>query len=169
MSFTLRKPVADDAVELAALHVECWKQTYTELLPQGFFSTEHAEHRLNLWQRILADPNPAFSLAVACNEQEDLICFSFAAPCTKDSVDVPAGIDRQLYNLYLLNDQHGSGAGQALLDAALGDQPALLWVAEQNPRAIAFYQRNGFSFDGQVLDDPTAPLITDLRMVRLPV
>jgi len=56
-----------------------------------------------------------------------------------------------------------------LLDAALGDQPALLWVAEQNPRAIAFYQRNGFSFDGQVLDDPTAPLITDLRMVRLPV
>jgi len=168
MSFTLRKPILEDAVELAALHVECWKQTYTQLLPEGFFNAEHSQQRVSTWQRILSDPNPNFHVALAFNEDGEMIGFSFAAPWTKDAVDVPAGIERELYNLYLHHDHHGSGAGQALMDAALGDQPAFLWVAEQNPRAIAFYQRNGFEFDGQAVQDPAAPLITDARMVRLP-
>jgi len=56
--------------------------------------------------------------------------------------------------------------GQALLDHVLGDSPAMLWVAAQNPRAIAFYRRNGFEFDGVEKVDPVAPLITDARMLR---
>jgi len=168
MSYTLRKPELEDAMELAALHVACWKQAYSGLLPEGFFDAAHLQQRIGLWRRILGDPNPGFHLALACNEDGELIGFSFAAPCSQDAIDVPEGIERQLYNLYLLNDHHGSGAGQQLIDAALGDQPAMLWVAEQNPRAIAFYKRNGFEFDGQAVQDPTAPLITDVRMVRLP-
>ena len=45
---------------------------------------------------------------------------------------------------------HGSGAGQALFDAAVGDSPAYLWAADDNPRAAAFYRRNGFARDGGV-------------------
>jgi ribosomal protein S18 acetylase RimI-like enzyme len=56
--------------------------------------------------------------------------------------------------------------GQALLDATLGTDPAMLWVAKENPRAIAFYRRNGFRFDGAEQIDPHAPRITDARMVR---
>lgn len=39
--------------------------------------------------------------------------------------------------------------GQALLDAAIGDAGAFLWVAADNPRAHAFYRRNGFAADGE--------------------
>ena len=42
----------------------------------------------------------------------------------------------------------------------------MLWVAKENPRAVAFYLRNGFRFDGVEQTDPHAPLITDARLVR---
>ena len=37
---------------------------------------------------------------------------------------------------------------------------------KENPRAIAFYRRNGFELDGAEQIDPGAPLITDARMAR---
>ena len=46
------------------------------------------------------------------------------------------------------------------------DGSAMLWVAKENPRAMAFYLRNGFRFDGAEQIDPHAPLINDARMVR---
>jgi GNAT superfamily N-acetyltransferase len=64
-----------------------------------------------------------------------------------------SGVDddgrRLLWILYLLAAHHGSGAGQALLDAVVDDGPASLWVLEENPRARAFYERNGFRADGE--------------------
>lgn len=168
MRFSLRQPLLADTNELAALHVECWKQTYSELLPAGFFDDAHSQQRVKQWQQILSDSNPNFHVSVAHDEQNKLVGFAFAAPCTMDEHDVPEGVKRQLYNLYVLNDHHGVGVGQQLLDSVLSNQPAMLWVAERNPRAIAFYRRNGFVFDGPVVQDPAAPLITDARMVRTP-
>ena len=53
--------------------------------------------------------------------------------------------DLELESLYVLASRHGSGAGQSLLDAVISDRPAYLWVADNNPRARAFYTRNGSS------------------------
>lgn len=71
-----------------------------------------------------------------------------------------------MYALYVCGAHYGTGAGQALIDEALGDGPAMLWVAKENPRATAFYLRNGFHFDGVEQTDPHASTITDARMVR---
>jgi GNAT superfamily N-acetyltransferase len=60
----------------------------------------------------------------------------------------PAGPRRQLAKLYTLPRAHGSGLGQALLDTAIGTEPAYLWIMAGNPRAEAFYRRNGFVPDG---------------------
>lgn len=54
-----------------------------------------------------------------------------------------------LDHLYTAPGVHGSGLGQQLLDAALPQgRPAYLWVFSDNPRAIRFYERNGFAADG---------------------
>lgn len=51
----------------------------------------------------------------------------------------------QLNHLYLRREAHGTGLAQAMLDLALPNrQPAHLWVLIGNPRAEAFYRRNGF-------------------------
>lgn len=68
--------------------------------------------------------------------------------------------------LYVEQASHGSGAGQALLDAVLPRHPAFLWVARDNPRARAFYRRNGFQADGTELIDIPVPRLTSVQMVR---
>ncbi|MFC8599798.1 GNAT family N-acetyltransferase [Isoptericola sp. NPDC057191] len=74
--------------------------------------------------------------------------------------------DRELWLLYVLAAHHGTGAGQALLDTALPPgTPAQLWVAEANPRARRFYERNGFLPDGARFVDEGLHL-AEVRHVR---
>jgi len=61
----------------------------------------------------------------------------------------------ELQKIYVLSYYHGSGAGQALLDAvvdlACKVQPDFLWLDTHvsNNKAIRFYERNGFKKSGE--------------------
>ncbi|MGN6220098.1 MAG: GNAT family N-acetyltransferase [Microbacterium sp.] len=164
MTFTLRAPVPADAEELAALHVSTWQEAYTELLPEGFFDEAFLEGRRRMWAQITAEPREDLIVRVA--EQEGrIIGFAVSGrPIGPFSDEAPR--QRQLYMIYLTATSHGGGAGQSLLDGVLGDGPAQLWVAKDNPRAVAFYRRNGFEFDGVEHVDPATPLLVEARMLR---
>ena len=71
---------------------------------------------------------------------------------------------RQLYVLYVYAADHGTGAGRALLEAVIAPaESAVLWVADPDPRAQAFYRKHGFVPDGtaQIEDG-----VREIRMVR---
>ncbi|WP_228504213.1 GNAT family N-acetyltransferase [Clavibacter phaseoli] len=89
----------------------------------------------------------------------------FALARTARDEDPPR--DFQLYAINVVASAHGTGAGQALFDATVGDAPAYLWAADNNPRAEAFYRRNGFARDGGVERQmyQGAEMVT-VRMVR---
>lgn len=150
-----------------------WEQSYCDLLPAGYFDADHSRMRREMWTRMLNDPGSEWTVRVA-EVDGRMVGFARSGPSSgPETTAGPAAAsdgtpprERQLYNIYVLDDAHGTGIGQALLDAVIGDEPALLWVAAQNPRAITFYRRNGFEFDGTEQVDPGAPLITDARMVR---
>jgi ribosomal protein S18 acetylase RimI-like enzyme len=164
MPFTLREPALPDAPEIAELHVATWRETYSRLLPEDFFTEEHVRSRHQMWNRILGDPREEWTIRIA-ESKGQIIGFAFAGPSLGvKGQELPR--DRQLFSLYVLAEHHGAGVGQALLDATAGDGPAMLWVAKDNPRAVAFYRRNGFDFDGTEQTDPGAPEIVDARMVR---
>jgi len=164
MTFTLRVPEPRDAAQIAALHVATWRETYTHLLPSGFFDDDFIRGRRSMWDRVLGDPRAEWSVWIAEREGQ-VIGFATSGPGMEiDGVAPPR--DRQLYMLYVAAAEHGGGAGQALLDAVLADAPAVLWVAKENPRAIAFYRRNGFELDGVEQTDPMVTSIVDARMVR---
>ena len=61
-----------------------------------------------------------------------------------------------------------AGIGQKLFDAAVADgEPVYLWVADDNPRAHRFYQRNGFALDGASHTEPfLGETLTEVRFVR---
>ena len=163
-SFTLREPGPRDAAALAELHVATWRETYSHLLPEDFFGEEHLEGRYRLWDRLLGEPREGWCIRVA---ERDGRIFGFAASgpgMGPEGTDPPR--ERQLYMLYVTRSDHGGGAGQALFDAVLGVEPAMLWVARENPRAISFYRRNGFEFDGVEESYPDIPQLIDARMVR---
>ena len=55
-----------------------------------------------------------------------------------------------------MHPQHwGTGVGRALIEAGedelrrLGHRDAILWVLDDNPRARRFYERAGWSVDGE--------------------
>ena len=45
MSFTLREPSLPDAPQIAQLHAATWREAYSHLLPENFFSEEHVRSR----------------------------------------------------------------------------------------------------------------------------
>lgn len=109
---------------------------------------------------MLADP--ALPPVVVTEVDGEVVGFAQAVP----SRDEPPVRPLELTTLYLRAAQHGSGLGQELLDAVLGDRPASLWVADQNSRARRFYQRNGFAPDGarEVLESWEG--LVEIRLVR---
>lgn len=164
MTFTIRQPRPDDAPAIADVHVATWKETYAHLLPEDYFSEEYVQGRHRMWNHILTHPRDDMSVRVA-DSDGTIIGFACVGPGEgRDGEDAPR--DRFLYAIYVLAAHHGTGAGQVLLDETMGKGPAMLWVAKENPRAIAFYVRNGFRLDGEEQNDLSTPLITEARMLR---
>ena len=164
MTFTLRVPGPRDAPEIADVHIQTWRETYSHLLPDGFFDDDYVQGRHRMWSRLLEEPREGWHVRVA-EKDGKVIGLAMSGPSTGEE-DEELVRDRQLYMLYVIAEEHGAGVGQALLDAVLGAEPAVLWVAKDNPRAIAFYRRNGFAFDGPEQSYPGVPTLVDVRMVR---
>ena len=87
--------------------------------------------------------------------------------CTGDRGEEAPGVG-EVFALYVLAEYYGSGLGQRLMQAgleALGDYPEIcLWVLKGNARAIRFYEKCGFRFDGSETVSP-AHGSAELRMV----
>lgn len=166
MVLKIRSATISDADEIAAVHVQSWREVYGHLLGPEYFTTERIAARQRMWRELLAAPDPAKVVVVAL-AGADLVGFASSTPAREDATDHPLPPDTTLlHTLYLLSAHHGTGVGQQLLDAALAPGSAVLWVAKQNPRAIAFYQRNGFMFDGVEETEPRFPPLLGARMVR---
>jgi ribosomal protein S18 acetylase RimI-like enzyme len=159
-SVTVRAAVPEDAESIATVHVRAWQEAYAHLLPAAFLEALDPRDRLERWRRIIDEPSVAVCVAEV---DAAVVGWATAGPGREAEAVRPL----ELEGIYVLAGAHGSGAGQGLLDAVLGDRPAFLWVAEHNPRAEAFYRRNGFRRDGAVKHEPVAQhTITAVRMVR---
>jgi ribosomal protein S18 acetylase RimI-like enzyme len=158
-SCIVRHAVAEEAEALARLHLDCWRETYARQLSPGFMAGQDMEGRLALWRHLLAGPHAARQYVAADGGR--LVGFAGSLPA-EDGVREQT----ELWGIYLLASHQGRGLGQALLDAAIGKEAAALWVAEDNPRAQAFYRSNGFVFTGarDTIEDWEG--LPEVRMVR---
>jgi GNAT superfamily N-acetyltransferase len=159
---SIRPASVADAAGIADVHVQAWREAYAHLLSADFLEGISVDERSARWSSILGSDRPDRTIHVAA-EREQIVGFAVAGPAR----DADAPRELELYAIYLLAAQHGSGLAQGLIDATLGEQPASLWVAEDNPRAVSFYGRNGFEPDGTSKDDPMGnESIRAIRMVR---
>jgi ribosomal protein S18 acetylase RimI-like enzyme len=157
-------PRADDAKQLAAVHVQAWREAYGELLPQRFYDDSARERRRRMWAGLLSERDVGDRVRVARGEGQ-IMGFALRGPAAQHQGHPPVR-DEQLYALYVLARWYGSGVGQALLDQCLGGLPAQLWVAKDNARARRFYEKNGFECDGTEQVDPDLDGLVEIRMVR---
>jgi ribosomal protein S18 acetylase RimI-like enzyme len=157
---TVRPATVGDAPAIGSVHMRSWQETYGPLLPPGALDDLDPAQSGERWARTIEIG--ALRLWVA-TESETVVGYAASGAPTEEA----APRELQLWGLYLLASRHGSGDGQALLAAAVGDDPAYLWVAERNPRARAFYRRNGFVEDGaRDVHELAGHPIDAVRMVR---
>lgn len=154
----VRRATVADADAIAAVHVRAWQETYRHLVPGEKLDALDPAARAQRWCDILASDDEDAWVAELDGE-----VVAWATTSTRDTAKHPR--DRELNGMYALARVHGTGVGQALMDAALGDTPAFLWVAAENRRAHAFYHRNGFVADGEHDEHPL--LDTPVQIVRL--
>lgn len=117
-------------------------EAFADLLPQEFLKNTYTLERCQDWavrypQNILIAVMDDKVVGFACygsSSQEDL---------------QGAG---ELYALYVLADYYDQEIGYQLMQAALEKlqsyETVTLWVLEGNARAITFYEKVGFQFDG---------------------
>jgi L-amino acid N-acyltransferase YncA len=160
MVLVVRPATVADAAEIARVHIAAWRETYTRLLPPGALDDLDPVARAERWTEIIGDGRTEVWVA---EESGELVGWASASA----GRDADAPRDLELEGIYVLAAKHGGGAGQALFDAAISDQPAYLWSAADNPRAQAFYLRNGFIDDGTRSEHPLAGHpVTIARFVR---
>ncbi len=157
------RPVRDvDAEALGRVHATCWHETYDHLVSKAALEKISPRRLAELWTH-WAVQGSEFRMSAALVEGE-IVGFVGSGPAR----DKDAPRNRELYFIYLLDAWHGTGIGQLLFDAAIdAHEQVYLWVAQDNPRAHSFYDRNGFVLDGALHTEPfLGETLTEVRFVR---
>ena len=175
MAHTVRTPEPTDAAAMARVHVDTWSETYRGIMPDQLLDApDLIDRRQRMWTQILAEAAPSkFTCAVAESDGR-LVGIAMTGPpenvgSANDGPEQSRASrpeDRHLYVLYAYQSMHGTGVGQDLLDAVIDPTvTTALWVADPNPRAQAFYSKNGFVSDGTIKTDEYDG-VREVRMVR---
>jgi len=160
--FLVRPATVVDADGAGSVHYASWVETYTGLASQDFWDRASRERSVATWRHLLED-----GLDASVAEVAGAIVSVAVAGQSKDRNGYPPVRARVLSNLYVLAAHHGTGIGQALLDVVVPPGTgAELWVARDNPRAVRFYERNGFVPDGASDDGSAFGGIAAFRMLR---
>ena len=139
------------------VHWQTWREAYDDLLPADFQETMTLEKC-----RFFSQKYPENTL-IAMDGKKVVGFISYGN--YRDET-IQAG---EIIALYVLKDYYGKGVSKQLMHAAFValDQfsETYLWVLKDNKRAIAFYQKMGFSFDGQEQILKLGKPVKELRMI----
>ena len=119
-------------------------------------------------ERELSNPESEFYLAQEKNKSIGYLKINFG----KTQTELKEKNGMEIERIYVLKEFHGKNAGQLLFDKALEiakeKKVDYLWLGvwEKNPRAIRFYEKNGFVQFGTHLFKVGADEQTDVMMRR---
>ena len=139
------------------VHWQTWREAYDNLLPAEFQETMTLDRC-----RFFSQKYPENTL-IAMDGKKIVGFISYGN--FRDEA-IQAG---EIIALYVLKDYYGKGVSKQLMHAAFValDQfsEIYLWVLKDNKRAIAFYQKMGFTFDGQEQILKLGKPVKELRMI----
>ncbi|UAJ81166.1 GNAT family N-acetyltransferase [Leifsonia sp. ZF2019] len=156
----VRPATVADAPGIAHVHVTAWREAYARQVPAEYLAALDTDRRATSWATLIASGTTGVQVA-----ESGGAIVGWASTGTGRDADAPVPLE--LEGLYTLASVYGSGAGQRLLDAAIGSADAYLWVMADNPRARTFYARNGFRSDGSTkVETIGATAVEVVRLLR---
>lgn len=143
----IRKARLSDTKGIARVHVESWKTTYANIVPDEYLNNLTYESREHIW--INSIPNGG--VYVAETNQGEIVGFSSGGKERSGNYD---GFDGELYAIYILREYQGQGIGKALIQPiideliGMGLNTMLVLVLKDNVSRL-FYEALG----GKEIDD----------------
>ena len=140
------------------VHYRSWHETYTGLIGAGYMegvTLEKCVETARRWPEniIVAKDGGRVIGFVGCGAYRD--------------GTLPG--HGEVFSIYVLKEYHGQKVGYGLMNAALErlvDYPRVaVWVLKGNDKAIRFYERYGFRFDGAEAEIMLGSANTELRMI----
>jgi len=139
------------------VHWQTWREAYDDLLPADYQETMTLDRC-----RFFSQKYPENTLIAM--DGKKVVGFISYGKFRGETIQ--AG---EIIALYVLKDYYGKGVSKQLMHAAFValDQfsEIYLWVLKDNKRAIAFYQKMGFTFDGQEQILKLGKPVKELRMI----
>ena len=125
--------------EKSYVHWKSWHETYVGLMPDDYLKNITLDKCIEM-----AHKWPQNTFLLKLNEKTVGFC------CVGESAD-PEGAT-EIVAIYLLKEYQGKKLGYALLNNIIlehaKNEKIVLWVLESNEKAISFYNKFGFSFNG---------------------
>lgn len=160
----IRTAGVQDLETVSRIHALSWKTTYRGILPDDFL--DQLSYRR--WVAPLKDMmEQGLEIRVIEEEEKPFGCITFSA--ARDQAFAGWG---EIVSFHLLLEARGKGYGRLLIQDAVrqlkekGYSKIYLWVLEKNERARRFYEKNGFTWNGDRLEgEEGGRKVTDLRYV----
>lgn len=143
--FAVRTARRDDLPEAASVQAVCFHEIGKGVIASDVLdqvtgpATVHAT--IEEWNRMM-DEGVEFHILV---DRLDMRIVGVGMARVNSGSDAPT--PWELATLHVLPEARRCGASDDLLDACIDDRPAFVWVFADNARAIAFYERHGFTVD----------------------
>jgi len=161
----VRSATADDADEIARVHIESWQGAYRGQIPDEYLDSLSIDKRKLVWRRSLRLEGRDETNWVV-ERDGTIVGFAGAGRTRDDDAEEGTG---EIFAVYVVAPHWDTGAGRALIVEAMGwlrerFTRATLWVLDTNDRARRFYEKAGWAPDGATKDDDRESFV--LREVR---
>ena len=141
------------------VHCTSWQEAYRGIVCDRYLDTMTVEATT-----ARARQNPGNTLVA--KDGEKVVGFAVYGPSREEDL-ADAG---EVVAIYVLSEYYDRKIGYRLMNEAvsrLGEYDTIfLWVFEENERAIRFYHKYGFEFDGRKKEWTLGTPVTIVRMVK---
>ena len=159
MEIVIKQMESDDEIRgKAYVHWKSWQEAYAGLVDRNYLDKLTLEKCTEMAFRW---PD---NLLVA-KETDTVAGFVGYGVCGDDALPETG----EVFAIYVLKEYYGKKVGHALMRAALEKlseyRRIAVWVLEGNHRAIRFYEKCGFRFDGTKKQIKLGTVNTEIRMI----
>ncbi len=159
MSVVIKKMETDAEIRgKAFVHWKSWQEAYPGIVSREYLKNLTLEKCVEIAYRWREN-------ILVAKDGERVVGFAGYGPAGEDE----DGSTEEIYAIYVLSDYYGTGVGAGLMQAALDRLPGrdriVVTVLKENARAIRFYEKCGFRWDGTEKTVSLGDPVDVIRMV----